>query len=59
MKPELLIRRPLAFAAAAPVLSIPVKTRIDRATPSLSRRAFQLRSRSMLDYFVETLRKTW
>ena len=57
MKPDLLIRRPLAFAAQA--LSTPAKTRIDRATSSLTKRAFQLRSQGMLDYLVETLRRTW
>jgi hypothetical protein len=59
MKPDLLIRRPLAFAAATPALIRPIQTRHDRATPSLTKRAFQLRSQGMLDYLVDTLRKTW
>jgi hypothetical protein len=59
MKPSLQIRRPLAFVAAAPVLTIPVKTRFDHTMPKLNMGAFQLRTQRMLDYLVGTLRKSW
>jgi len=59
MKPSLLIRRPLAFVAAAPALTIPVKTRFDHAMPKLTMGAFQLRTQRMMDYLVGTLRKSW
>jgi hypothetical protein len=59
MNPSLLIRRPLAFAAAAPALTIPVKTRFDRAMPKLTMGTFRLRTQRMLDYLVGTLRKSW
>ena len=59
MKPSLLIRRPLAFATAAPALTVPVKTRFDHVTPRLTMGAFQLRTQRMLDYLVGTLRKSW
>ena len=59
MKPSLLIRRPLAFADAAPTLTIPVKTRFVHAMPKLTMGAFQLRTQRMLDYLVGTLRKSW
>ncbi len=59
MKPSLLIRRPLAFAAAAPALSIPVKPRLDHAMPRLTMGTLQLRTQRMLDYLIGTLRKSW
>ena len=59
MKPSLLIRRPLAFVAAAPTLTIPVKTRFGHISPRLTLGAFQLRTQRMLDYLVGTLRKSW
>ncbi len=59
MKPALSIRRPLAFAATAPAPTLPVELRTGPATPSLTKGAFQPRTQSMLDYLVETLRKSW
>jgi hypothetical protein len=59
MNPSLLIRRPLAFVAAAPALTIPVKTSFDHVMPKLTMGAFQLRTQRMLDYLVETLRNSW
>jgi hypothetical protein len=59
MTSSLLIRRPLAFVAAAPALTIPVKTRFDRVRPKLTVGAFQLRTQRMLDYLMGTLRKSW
>jgi hypothetical protein len=59
MKPAPMFRRPLAFAAAVPALTLPVKPRADHALPGPIKGAFQLRTEGMFDYLVDTLRKSW
>lgn len=59
MKPALSIRRPRAFAAMAPASTLPVKPRTNPAAPNLVKGTYQPRTQSMLDYLVETLRKSW
>ena len=59
MKPPPLILRPAAFVVAAPAVMALGNKGIEQTMPSTAKATIQLRTQSMLDYLVSTLRKTW
>ena len=50
---------PVDLVTRAPMVAIPLQSRIEPSTPRLAMDTFQFRAHGVLGYLVETLRRTW